>query len=199
MSYGEIASRNSNGNSIVLKSDSNGSRINFTNDGENWNNLIPQHNKSGFIALLDDSYTKAESDGRYQIKSTALEKSDVTSSIGHSTILVSSQKLVSDVNNKLIGVDQSWKHMHTTGERKANIVYTNNNSRPIMISITYRQESGNNVAALTLKINGYQIARQVSRYSEAEKAANISMIIPAGSTYEVTDTAGALYLWSELS
>ncbi|WP_337051382.1 phage tail protein [Proteus terrae] len=68
ISSGEVASRNSSGNSIVIKSDSSGCRINFTNDGEKWNNLIPQPGKSGEIALVSDSYTKSESDARYQPK-----------------------------------------------------------------------------------------------------------------------------------
>ncbi|WP_260291694.1 phage tail protein [Proteus vulgaris] len=65
---GEIAARNSSGNSIVLKSDSNGCRINFTNDGEKWNNLIPQPDKSGEFALVGDSYTKSEANAKYQPK-----------------------------------------------------------------------------------------------------------------------------------
>lgn len=131
--------------------------------------------------------------------STALTTADRTVSLGTSTTLVATQKLVNDVNSKLIGVGQTWRHMHATGERKANIVYTNDKGRATGISVTYRTESGNSLAALTVKINGFPMARQVSRYSESEKAVNITMIVPPGATYEVVDVAGALYLWGELS
>ncbi|WP_272521540.1 phage tail-collar fiber domain-containing protein [Providencia sp. PROV202] len=131
--------------------------------------------------------------------STALTTAERTASLGTSTTLVATQKLVNDVNSKLIGVGQTWRHMHATGERKPNIVYTNDKGRAIEISVTYQAASGNTLAALSVKINGFLMARQVSRYESAEKAVNITMVIPSGATYEVTDVAGSLYLWAELS
>lgn len=85
-----------------------------------------------------------------------------------------------------------------TGQRFFNTNYTNTTGKFIFVSVSVQQSSGNNIAGLSLYISGVLVARASSRYSEQEKTANVSAIVPPGATYAITDTTGFLLSWAEL-
>lgn len=73
--------------------------------------------------------------------------------------------------------------------------YTNSNTYPIMVAISYTSTVG---SAVTATING--VNTQVTGAHAGSERANMSFIVPAGATYSVSTTGGdSLDIWSELA
>lgn len=106
----------------------------------------------------------------------------------------------------LIGVDQ----IYSTPSRTLGTIYTNNTSKPILVSVVcygpYNTRVGFNYN-LSMYVNGMR----VQFFESTPDAANIirytvSAIVPIGNTYQVTTspnsasyTAMTLESWTELS
>lgn len=91
----------------------------------------------------------------------------------------------------MIGVGQSW--VNVTSSRASKTTYTNDTGKPILVTISAcgNSASGNFVVdGVNVAIIGYNGNTTIIR--------PVSVIVPAGSTYRVSETIGSLFMWSEL-
>lgn len=96
-----------------------------------------------------------------------------------------------------LGVGQTWQNV--TGSRALGTTYTNSTGRPIMImvfvtsaaSYGFIQCSFNGAATTTVGGTGWI-------GSASNFQGGVTLIIPAGQTYNVTVTSGSLSNWMEL-
>ncbi|CAM3066792.1 tail fiber like-protein [Vibrio fluvialis] len=86
--------------------------------------------------------------------------------------------------------DQSWGDY--TSSRLSGVTYTNNTTRPIMVSITSNEDAA---TSGMIKVDGLAIA---VFGDSAGDVATTSFIVPSGSTYSVVFNANATTIWSEL-
>lgn len=95
-----------------------------------------------------------------------------------------------------LGVFQSY--VNVTGERVANVTYTNSTGKPILVSISVLNEQGK--LSNSLFVDGIEVASTaVSPVSGVYSAVRSSMqaIVGNGKTYQLTG-AGSVMGWSEL-
>lgn len=90
-----------------------------------------------------------------------------------------------------LGSGQSWQNM--TAQRALSTVYTNTTGRQIAISLTVNGQG----ASPSVQVNGVQMA-----WASLPLGARFAfgVIVPAGHTYQLTNTGGALTIdtWAEL-
>jgi len=93
----------------------------------------------------------------------------------------------------VLGAGQTWQDL--TSERVWGVTYTNSTNKPIFL---ISQPNAAASSATTLTVDGVVVS--VSAASVSDTSNPVTGIIPAGSTYAVTRTAGTagLVLWSEL-
>lgn len=110
-------------------------------------------------------------------------------------------KATKDVLSGVIGIDQTWQNV--TASRAIGTTYTNSTGKPIQVSINVNSTSASG-GAVILYIDGVAVATQgaVQNASIATRA-NITHIIPNGSTYSIANfvsgSAGiGLGSWFEL-
>lgn len=94
-----------------------------------------------------------------------------------------------------LGMGQAWQDV--AASRAIDTVYTNSTGRPIVVSVSVRN-TGDSPSTASLFVAGISVARNITRYSSHEKIAFVSAIVPAGATYEVSETTGTIYIWAEL-
>jgi len=92
------------------------------------------------------------------------------------------------------GVAQSWSDV--SGSRSSGVTYTNDTGAPIMVAITVGTSSSNN--SYTFEIDGSIVITGVNLAANTSYAYPLSLIIPNGSTYELTVTTGTIDYWWEL-
>lgn len=92
----------------------------------------------------------------------------------------------------MIGVGQTWQDVKAS--RAVGTTYTNTTGRPIQVSVTCSVNTG---VVNTLSVDGLPVA-----YSSVGVIGNgltLQAIVPAGSTYVLTNTGGTTVLyWVEL-
>lgn len=93
-----------------------------------------------------------------------------------------------------IGTGQSWTDV--SGSRSSGVTYTNSTGAPIMVAITVGTSSSNN--SYTFEIDGVTLITGINSAANTNYAYPFSLIIPAGSTYELTVTTGTIDSWFEL-
>ena len=99
------------------------------------------------------------------------------------------------LNEKMIGVGQSWQDV--TVSRAVGATYTNITGRPIQLLISCSDTAGQ--VDVEFYVDGSSILTQRYDVSGSYGTANISVIIPSGSTYRLTLSGGAAIVkWSEL-
>lgn len=97
----------------------------------------------------------------------------------------------------ILGHSQTWTDV--TASRAYTNVYTNSGAKPIMVSVS-ATAAGSTVGYISGFVDSVEIARDGFGYSVGF-VGNITMIVPPGSTYKVTNSAGTgtLTIWAELS
>lgn len=93
-----------------------------------------------------------------------------------------------------IGVNQTWQDM--TASRALGTTYTNSSGKPIMISFTSANSSGQSVAPYAT-VDGYSFNISVIIASATSQSFVGTFIVPTGSTYSITSQK-AITKWSEL-
>ncbi|HHV7359474.1 TPA: hypothetical protein ACUNBO_002124 [Morganella morganii] len=109
----------------------------------------------GKKAAVGTSYSKAESDNKYQPKGA--ESSELA-----------------------IGINQKWTNV--SSQRSPGVNYTNGLKKPLMINI-YSEWSGNNAPWIKLYVAGALVAHSHVRYDQNLKVAFVTAIVPPGTTY----------------
>lgn len=92
---------------------------------------------------------------------------------------------------QLIGDGQKWTDV--TSQRQSRVTYTNETSRPILVCVTAYGEAHNVhflVNDTVVALIGYNSITTIAR--------PVSVIVPAGGKYRISDTIGYTYTWSEL-
>ena len=104
------------------------------------------------------------------------------------------QTQITAVLGKIIGYNQDWKDKMSM--RDANVTYTNNTDRPIMVNLAL----GNTPSTrYFIEVNGVAVAQ-----TSTEVLQNISFIVQIGGTYKyanpsVSSSNGEIRIWSELT
>ena len=93
---------------------------------------------------------------------------------------------IDDELGKVMGDGQSWQNV--SGSRIKGVTYMNTTGRPIMVSIAY---SGTPGVVGYIFVDGLQVASALDQPNSA------TVIVPDGSTYETTGSAGFI-TWAEL-
>lgn len=112
-----------------------------------------------------------------------------TAVAGSNTITIPASTGTVALTSQVIGVGQTWQDL--TASRAASTTYTNSTGKPIFISVILSQDDGR----IDLTIDGLLIGR--SGTTQGPIYYTLTGIIPAGSTYKVDTTGGAL-TWCEL-
>lgn len=99
------------------------------------------------------------------------------------------------LNDKMIGVDQSWQNV--TGSRSINTTYTNTSSNPRMVSISL-PDTNNQTPTVSVLVGGVTIMSLNYDSGSNFGAHAYSFIVPSGATYRVNLTSGTVSIWSEL-
>ena len=91
-----------------------------------------------------------------------------------------------------LGIGQTWTE--ETSNRSKNVEYTNTTGRPIAVIASHNIQA---VAYCSVKIDGVTIANNYARFSSASCGPCITIVVPAGSTYEYY-MYGSVAEWWEL-
>lgn len=92
-----------------------------------------------------------------------------------------------------LGVGQTWQNL--TGSRAYGTAYYNTTAKPIFVSL-YMSPASSGTQAVSVFVDSVQISTASTSFGFA--AANISFIVPPGSSYQVTAGNSTLGNWSEL-
>lgn len=104
------------------------------------------------------------------------------------------QTQITAVLGKIIGYQQEWKDKMSL--RNADVTYTNDTDRPIMVNITVGNTPSNRYFFI---VNGVNVAQ-----TSTEVLQNVSFIVQIGGTYKyanpsVSSSNGEIRTWSELT
>jgi len=97
------------------------------------------------------------------------------------------------LNDKMLGVDQSWQNV--TASRLRNTTYTNTTAKPIFLSISVRDLGNDN--PLDLVVGNVVAVRLDEMAGSTAGFIQITAIVPAGQTYRL-NTLNVLSYWAEL-
>lgn len=137
-------------------------------------------------------YARRLSQQEYSEWERILTETNVTNSLGTSTTLVASQKLVNDVKQSGLGYNQNW--VDVKSQRAVGTTYTNNTGKPIFISITVTASAS---GASELIVDGLiNSSISASNFSGTIRSV-LTTIVPHMSTYSLRRTEAVL-TWMEL-
>lgn len=91
-----------------------------------------------------------------------------------------------------IGVGQSWRNVQS--QRSIGTLYTNSTGRPIFVSVSIIVQT---TKSSRLYVDGVTVASAATQTGDGVRI-NMSVIVPAGSTYRVDD-GESIQSWAELS
>ncbi|WGT21135.1 hypothetical protein [Escherichia coli] len=91
----------------------------------------------------------------------------------------------------MIGVGQAW--VNVTSSRASKTTYTNDTGKPILVVVS----SYATAADANFIVDGVAVAL-IGLNASTTIVRPVSAIVPAGSTYSVSNTIGSNYMWSEL-
>lgn len=92
---------------------------------------------------------------------------------------------------QLLGEGQKW--IDVTSQRRSKITYTNETSRPILVCVAAYGEAHD----VHFLVNDTVVAL-IGYNSQTTIARPLSVIVPVGAKYRISDTIGYTYTWSEL-
>jgi hypothetical protein len=123
---------------------------------------------------------------------SAASASDIVSAIGSTAVTnATNATTATNVTNGL-GVSQTYQNV--TGSRSLGTTYTNSTSKPIWLSVSFGNSSGQ---ACDLYVDG-----NLASHTEGDLYPRLTVtgIVPAGSTYYISRTggSGAITYWLEL-
>ena len=93
-----------------------------------------------------------------------------------------------------IGVNQTWQNV--TASRAFATTYTNDTGKPIMVAVTGSGTVVSGVGYVYMYIDNVEITANGS-YGQSAPV-NVTLIVPAGSTYKATQLQASLNKWFEL-
>jgi hypothetical protein len=95
-----------------------------------------------------------------------------------------------------LGIGQTWQNV--TASRAIATTYTNSTGRPIQLSVAVAINAAS--AWINLVVDGNTIALSAGTYAAGARAEITGVVIPAGSAYSVTVSAGTatIQTWFEL-
>ena len=128
-------------------------------------------------------------DSAYALAEKKIDKTSIANTLGNSTTLVASQKLVSDIDKKMLGVDQKW--INVTSERSPSTIYTNSNVKPMFIMI-----SGKIPPQSTILAEIYVDDVITGRIGAG--TSTCSALVPRNSKYYIKSSNFQDLFWSEL-
>lgn len=92
---------------------------------------------------------------------------------------------------QLIGEGQAW--VNVTSQRQSKVTYTNETSKPIQVCVVAYAQSEDSY----FMVNNVRVA--LIGYSPTTSVARpLSVIVPVGAKYSISNTIGDTYSWSEL-
>lgn len=105
--------------------------------------------------------------------------------------------IVKDLSGKILGIggnDYTW--IDETANRSGTTTYTNTTGKPILVSISVQTTT---TVEYGFSVNGVRVSYKVGR---STTSSNISVgdtiIVPNGSTYELSNITGSILHWFEL-
>ena len=102
----------------------------------------------------------------------------------------------SSSNSYTIGVGQTWQVV--TGSRALSTTYTNSTGRPITMML-YGSRSTASTTTFSISLNGGASFVFCAGANSGGGSADVStLVIPAGTTYNVTSSDAAILGWYEL-
>lgn len=133
-----------------------------------------------------------------QVTSTTIVFSSATPPTGTAGVSSAIAKGYATINGRVlesIGVNQTWQDM--TANRVSGTNYINTTGKPIMILIAWKGTVNNSITAT---INGLTTSELGGTYNLNTVYVNdgISIIVPNGQTYLITNTGGTIAKWLEL-
>ena len=113
---------------------------------------------------------------------------------GTNTITLPASTGTVSLTSDVIGVSQTWQNVASS--RATGTTYTNSTGKPIMVAISYTNNTGNTVQGLTIA----SAAVYAAGVTTAGGAAGFALIVPNGSTYTFLTNGGAssIVTWHEL-
>lgn len=100
------------------------------------------------------------------------------------------------LNDKLIGVGQSWQNV--TEIRFKNTTYINSTSKPIEVAASF-PDTNSGSPFLSVIVGGVTIIEESYDTGTTIGSTNVSFIVPPGATYSINLTSiGLISRWSEL-
>lgn len=96
------------------------------------------------------------------------------------------------VYNMSLGWGQTWQDV--TSSRASGTTYTNSTGKPIMVNVSI--PSSGSAGTVTLTVGGVVVG--ISNNANTSAQGTISAIVPNGTSYYATITAGSFYKWAEL-
>lgn len=88
------------------------------------------------------------------------------------------------------GVLQNWQDMSSS--RMIGVTYVNTTGRPIMVKVSLDLNAGQFFVAV---VDGVSLDRETNSSSEVRKT---TFVVPNGSSYAVSVSAGTIFAWAEL-
>jgi hypothetical protein len=95
------------------------------------------------------------------------------------------------INNFALGVGQTWTDV--AASRAIVTTYTNNTGRPIMVYIAMAQSTSN---ACVFDVDGVTVSG--TAHNGGNGNSNVQCIVPAGSTYRISNGSWPFVTWMEL-
>ena len=123
----------------------------------------------------------------------AVQLNNTLTSVSTAQAVTAAQAKV--LGDRDFGFGQAWQDV--TSSRAVGAIYVNNTGRPIQLLISCSDTAGQ--VDVEFYVDGSSILTQRYDVSGSYGTANISVIIPSGSTYRLTLSGGAAIVkWSEL-
>lgn len=135
---------------------------------------------------------KANADGSAAIQVGGSDAIQISAAL-NTTLVGSLTSAGAVTGTNLFGQGQTWQSFTVGTQRISGTTYTNSTGRPISVA-AYGGAGGAN-STLSLVIDGFTIQ---APNGAAGVTTSVTGIVPAGSTYSVTISAGTINGWREL-
>lgn len=97
------------------------------------------------------------------------------------------------INNNSIGIGQTWQNM--TASRTKDTAYTNTTGRPICVSVNFAGTT--DLDAFRVYVDGVDVFGPIDAWL-VNFVSPVSVIVPKGSTYQISYAYGSVAKWVEL-
>ena len=122
------------------------------------------------------------------------------SSSGGSVELKAPDSLTTDEVVEVIGglglTGETW--VNELGNKQLDVEYTNDTGKPIMVSVSVRNDTSPFTTNPSLVIDSILVSLFVIRDNTSYQITTVQGIVPPGSTYKVESSYGEIETWMEL-